>query len=129
MDGEVHYRRTGGRLSVRSAGDRRLHARVLRWAQPIKLSNGALEWFGKDSALELDPPVPLQVQRGGPATGRTLEWRSTPLGLDAVLVADESPTGDGLLDLLDRWGHGADLPCGSARRACTAGAGDGAGCT
>jgi hypothetical protein len=59
----------------------------------------------RDSALVLDPPVPLRVQHSGPVAGQVVQWRSTPaLGLDAVILAAETPTLDGLLDLVDRWG-------------------------
>jgi hypothetical protein len=49
----------------------------------------------------------LALLRGGLRVGEVVEWRSSVLGLDAVLLADESEVGDGLLDLLD--GHG-ELP-------------------
>ena len=105
MDGELHYRRVNTRLFVRSAGSRKLHAQVLRWEQPVRLSGGGQEWFARDSASVLDPSVPLQVQHFGPVAGQVVQWRSTPaLGFDAIVEATETPTGDGLLDLVDRWG-------------------------
>jgi len=105
MDGEVHYRRTGGQLFVRSAGSRLLAAPVLRWEQSVQLSGGGREWFARDSARIADPSVPLRVQHFGPIAGQVVQWRSIPaLGFDAVIEAEQTPTGDGLLDLVDRWG-------------------------
>jgi hypothetical protein len=44
VDGQLHFRRTGGRAFVREpGGDRRLFAAVLRWDQPVKLSTGGQE--------------------------------------------------------------------------------------
>jgi hypothetical protein len=104
MTGEVHYRRTGGRLHVRSGGDRRLHATVFRWNEATRLSTGGAEWFNRDREPPLRPAV-LTIKHGGPRAGQVIEWRSTPLGLDAICLADETATGDGLLDLVDRWGE------------------------
>ena len=47
----------------------------------------------------------LTLLHGGPRVGQVIQWRSTILGLDAVLLADETPIGLGLLDLLDRHGE------------------------
>jgi hypothetical protein len=105
MDGELHYRRTGGRLSVRSpAGDRRLFGSVLRWNTATRLSNGTSEWFNRDHEPPLRPAV-LAITHGGPRAGQVIQWRSTILGLDALLLADETATGEGLLELLDRHGE------------------------
>lgn len=105
MDGELHYRVTGGRLAVRSSGPRLLHGAVFRWGEAVRLSTGGREWFVRDSARVLDPPVPLRVQHFGPVAGEVVQWRSIPaLGFDAVIQAADTPTGNGLLDLIDRWG-------------------------
>jgi hypothetical protein len=112
-DGELHFRRTGGRLSVREpAGDRRLSASVLRWDQSVRLSTGTSEWFNRDREAPLEPAV-LTLLHGGPRVGQVIQWRSSVLGLDALLLADESTVGDGLLQLLDR--HGT-LPLSPAFR-------------
>ena len=50
----------------------------------------------------------LAVTHGGPRAGQAIQWRSSVLGLDAVLLADETMIGDGLLALVDK--HG-ELPC------------------
>jgi hypothetical protein len=106
--GQLHYRRTGGRLSVREpGGDRRLFAAVLRWDKPVRLSTGGQEWFTRSSEPPVKPAV-LAVKHGGPRAGQVIQWRSSILGLDAVLLVDESEVGDGLLALLDR--HG-EVPC------------------
>jgi hypothetical protein len=107
MTDELHFRRTGGRLRLRQpAGDRRLFATVLRWDTPVKLSAGrghSQEWFNRDRQPPLKPAV-LSVLHGGRRAGQVIQWRSTVLGLDAVLLADESEVGAGLLELLDRHG-------------------------
>jgi hypothetical protein len=112
VDGELHYR-VGGRAFVREpAGDRRLFATVFRWNQSTQLSTGGSEWFNRDREPPREPAV-LTLLHGGPRCGEVLEWRSTILGLDALLLADESEIGAGLLELLDR--HGS-LPLSPAFR-------------
>jgi hypothetical protein len=110
VDGELHYRTTGGRLFVREPGDRRLFATVLRWDSPVRLSTGGQEWFTRDREPPREQAV-LAVMHGGRRAGQVIQWRSTVLGLDAVLLADESMIGDGLLRLVDE--HG-ELPCSPA---------------
>jgi hypothetical protein len=114
VDGELHYRRTAGRLSVREpGGDRRLFASVLRWDKPVQLSAGrGQEWFTRDREPPVEQAV-LAITHGGPRAGQVIQWRSTVLGLDAVLLADETEIGAGLLALLDR--HG-ELPVSPAFR-------------
>jgi hypothetical protein len=109
------FRSWGQRAHVRIAGDRRLHATVVHWQQPVRLSTRGQEWFAKSSALELDPKVELRVKHYGPRAGQVIQWRSHILGLDAVVAADETPTGDGLLELVDRWAvQGHRVLCPSA---------------
>jgi hypothetical protein len=113
VDDELHFRRTGGRVFVREpGGDRRLFAKVLRWDKPVRLSTGVQEWFTRDREPPLEPAV-LAVTHGGPRAGQVIQWRSSLLGLDALLLVDESEVGDGLLQLLDK--HG-DLPLSPAFR-------------
>jgi hypothetical protein len=113
MTDELHYRRTGGRLMVREpGGDRRLFATVFRWNQSTRLSTGGSEWFNRDREPPLEPAV-LAITHGGPRAGQVIQWRSSVLGLDAVLLVDESEVGDGLLALLDKYG---ELPCSPAFR-------------
>jgi hypothetical protein len=103
MTGEqIHYRRVNTQLRVRSAGPRLLHATVLRWNTATRLSDGRTEWFNRDSAPPLRPAV-LAIKHGGPRAGEVIQWRSTLIGLDAICAVDESATGDGLLELVDRW--------------------------
>jgi hypothetical protein len=120
MDG-LHYRSWGIRAQVHTAGDRRLlHAQVFRWDKPVKLSTGGQEWFTRDSEPPLRAAV-LTIKHGGPRAGEVIQWRSSLLGLDAVLLADETATGDGLLDLVDRWGEVPLSPAflGSGKRHTT----------
>jgi hypothetical protein len=81
-----------------------LFASVFRWDKAVRLSTGGTEWFTRDREPPLEAAV-LAVRHGGPRAGQVIEWRSTVLGLDAVLLADETPIGSGLLDLLDRHGE------------------------
>lgn len=103
MTGELHYR-TGGRAFVREPGDRRLFAKVLRWDKPVRLSTGGMEWFTRDREPPREAAV-LALLHGGRRAGQVIEWRSSVLGLDAVLLADESMIGHGLLALLDKHGE------------------------
>ena len=118
MTGEqLHYRRVNTRLHVReSGGARRLHATVLRWDQLVQLSAGrGQEWFSRS-----EPPLKaavLSITHGGPRAGQVVRWASSILGLDALLVADSSEVGDGLLDLLDEIVVGFAAMCQRGRRA------------
>jgi hypothetical protein len=86
---------------------------VLRWDQPVRLSAGrGQEWFTRDREPPVDQAV-LAVTHGGPRAGQVIQWRSSVLGLDAVLLVDESEVGAGLLQLLDKRG---DLSCSPAFR-------------
>jgi hypothetical protein len=104
MTGELHFRR-GGRAFVREpGGDRRLFAAVLRWDEPVRLSTGGQEWFTRDREPPVDQAV-LALLHGGRRAGQVVQWRSSILGLDAVLLADESEVGSGLLELVDKHGE------------------------
>ena len=85
---------------------------MLRWDKPVRLSTGGQEWFTRDREPPVDQAV-LAVTHGGRRAGQVIEWRSTVLGLDAVLLVEESEIGDGLLQLLDK--HGT-LPLSPAFR-------------
>jgi hypothetical protein len=57
---------------------------------------------------DCEPPresAVLAVTHGGRRAGQVIEWRSSVLGLDAVLLVDESMIGDGLLALVDKHGE------------------------
>ncbi len=84
----MHYRRTGGRLHVRSGGDRRLFGSVLRWNTATRLSNGTSEWFNRDREPPPLRPAVLTITHGGARAGQVIEWQSSLLGLDAMLLAD-----------------------------------------
>lgn len=115
--GTLHYRVTGGRLMVRSSGDRRLHARVLQWGRSVELSSGGREWFSRPRDLSDLEAAPLTLQHGGPRVGEVVQWRSDVLGLSAMVLVHETEGGDGLLRLVDE--HGS-LPLSPAFRGAKA---------
>jgi hypothetical protein len=82
------------------------------------LSTGGQEWFTRDREPPVDQAV-LALLHGGRRAGQVVQWRSSILGLDAVLLADESEVGSGLLELVDKHGELPVSPVSAAPRSGT----------